>query len=341
MRRVVVVYTGGTIGMRPDHARGGLVPALTGEQLVELDPALGAVAALEVLTWGMKPSSTLSFEDVLDIARVVGGAAQRSDIDGVVVVQGTDLIEETAYALDLVLDVSTPVVVVGAMKAAEEPGSDAAANLRDAVSVASTAAAAELGVLVVSAGEIHAADAVVKAHSNELPAFASPNSGPIGRVSGAGIALGERNRRAWIPAAAAAARVSLITAGLGVDERDVDGALATGARGLVVAGAGAGQTHPAVLDACRGAIGRGVPVVLATRCHAGSVAEAYAYPGSGGEWARSGAVLAGWLSALKCRIALALALGAGFDRARLDGLFACYRTPATERPGDISVTASA
>ena len=61
----------------------------------------------------------------------------------------------------------------------------------------------------------------------------------------------------------------------------------------------------------------------------------YAYPGGGAQWARSGAILAGTLSPTKCRVALALALGAGFDRARLEGVFERYRALASESaPGD-------
>jgi L-asparaginase/Glu-tRNA(Gln) amidotransferase subunit D len=138
--RVLIVYTGGTIGMRPDAVNGGLVPALSGEELVGLDPTLGDIAELDVLAWGAKPSTALSFEDVLDIARTVRRGAERPDIDGIVVVQGTDLLEETAYALDLLLRLGKPLALVGAMRAAEEPGSDAQVNLRDAVRVAATPA---------------------------------------------------------------------------------------------------------------------------------------------------------------------------------------------------------
>ncbi len=60
----------------------------------------------------------------------------RSDdpaIDGVVVVQGTDTIEETSFAWDLVLRSAKPVVVTGAMRAPHEADFDGPANLRDAV----------------------------------------------------------------------------------------------------------------------------------------------------------------------------------------------------------------
>lgn len=317
MTRVLVVYTGGTIGMRPDAVDGGLVPALSGEELIDLDPTLGEIADLEVLAWGAKPSTALSFEDVLDIARTVRRGAERPDVDGLVVVQGTDLLEETAYALDLLLRLAKPLVLVGAMRAAEEPGSDAQVNLRDAIRVAATPAAAAAGALVVSAGRIHAAADVVKAHSTAIDAFASPNEGPLGRVSAAGVELARRPPGARIPMPAAAAPVWLITVGLGVDGREVTAALAGGAAGLVLAAGGSGQTHPGVLESCAEALARDVPVALATRCHAGGVHTTYGYPGGGARWARAGAILAGTLSPAKCRVALALGIGAGLDRQAL------------------------
>ena len=48
-------------------------------------------------------------------------------------VQGTDVMEETAFAYDLLVDSPKPVVVVGAMRSAGDPGYEGPANLRDAV----------------------------------------------------------------------------------------------------------------------------------------------------------------------------------------------------------------
>jgi L-asparaginase len=314
--RVLLVYTGGTIGMRPDAASGGLVPALSGAELVELDPALGGIAELEVLTWGAKPSSALDFADVLDIAGVVRAGAGRPDVDGIVVVQGTDLIEETAFALDLLLDARKPVVVVGAMRAAEEAGSDAAANLRDAVRVAATPEAAGAGVVVVAGDRVHSAVDVVKTHSTALDAFTSPNGGALGTVKEAS-ALPRRRRAPRLPTPPAAAEVVIVAAGLGVAGIEVRLALGAGAAGLVVMAAGSGQTHPGLLAGVADALRSGMPVVVASRCLAGGVNTTYGYAGGGAQWARAGAILAGTLAPAKCRVALALGIGGGLGRDEL------------------------
>jgi L-asparaginase len=90
----------------------------------------------------------------------------------------------------------------------------------------------------------------------------------------------------------------------------------------VVEATGAGNTAATLLAAAEGALAAGVPVVLTTRCPAGAATGAYAFPGGGATWLRAGALLAGHLGGPKARVALALGLGAGLDRAGLAELLA-------------------
>jgi L-asparaginase len=79
-----------------------------------------------------------------------------------------------------------------------------------------------------------------------------------------------------------------------------------------------------MLAAAERAIAAGIPVVLASRCPAGAVGTAYAFPGGGATWVRAGAIPTGTLCAIKTRVAVALGLGAGLDR---DGLAALLADP--------------
>jgi len=81
-----------------------------------------------------------------------------------------------------------------------------------------------------------------------------------------------------------------------------------------------------LLAAAQRAIGDGLPVVLTTRCPAGEATAAYAFPGGGAPWVRAGAMLSDHLGGPKARVALALGLGAGLDRAGLAALLADPRS---------------
>ena len=78
---------------------GGNLPAMRGDELLASVPGLAEIAEIEPIDWGLVPASHLSFEHVLEIGRLIADRLAQPEIDGVVVVQGTDVIEETAFAL--------------------------------------------------------------------------------------------------------------------------------------------------------------------------------------------------------------------------------------------------
>lgn len=108
---------------------------------------------------------------------------------GVIVLHGTDTLQYTACALTFLLgDPGVPVVMTGSMIPGGDVGSDALANLRDAITVAAEADFAEVCVvfsadLERSAGLIIRGCRARKVHSRAINAFASINSPPIGTVS--------------------------------------------------------------------------------------------------------------------------------------------------------------
>ena len=164
--------------MQPDPAAGGNRPVLDGAAILARAPGVAAVAEIDVLDWGLIPASHLQFRQIIDIATVVAGQLSRAEIDGVVVVQGTDTIEETAFVWDLVLDTPKPVVVTGAMRSASESPYDGPANLRDAVRVAASPLLRGEGVVVVLAGTIEPADTVdaLLAAPNKTPTTLGANA---------------------------------------------------------------------------------------------------------------------------------------------------------------------
>jgi hypothetical protein len=180
---VAVVTLGGTIAMTRNTAEaGGVVPALSGEQLIKAVPELDdGTVAIEVHGFRQLPGASLTFEDLIELAAFIKQLEEQGAA-GVVVTQGTDTIEETSYLLDLLHDGDAPVVVTGAMRNPTIAGADGPANLLAAVRVAASAVARGLGCLVVLNDEIHAARHVRKSHSTSTAAFTSPNAGPLARM---------------------------------------------------------------------------------------------------------------------------------------------------------------
>ncbi len=327
--RVHVIALGGTIAM--SGAPGdGVTPRLTADDLVEATPGLGSVADVRAEQLRQVPSAGLTLADLLAtaerITEVLGGGA-----DAVVVTQGTDTIEETAYVLDLLLPGPAPVVVTGAMRPASVAGADGPASLLAAVQVAASPRAAGAGVLVVFDEQIHAAARVRKSRASSPGAFSSADTGPLGWVvEGEVHVLAVPAQRRTVPpvsaAALAAVHVGVVPVLLDDDGRLLDAVVdlvrdGRGFDGLVIEALGAGNVPPHLV-APLAELATRIPVVIASRTGAGIVHTAtYGYPGGGVDLAAAGLVPAGWHDARKARLLLALLLAAGVPVGDLPGWF--------------------
>jgi L-asparaginase len=331
--KVALFTLGGTIASTGTSPTEGVTPRLTGADLLASVPGLKqADAELTVHDFRQVPSSSLTIEDILDLAVAIQDQTGPGGVDGVVVSQGTDTIEETSFLLDLVYDGDAPVVFTGAMRNPTLAGADGPANLLAAVTVAAAPQARGLGTLVVLGDEIHAARFVRKAHTTSVAAFISPPAGPLGFVAeGRAVLLTRPAHRPALPALrnlpapanrpARAVRTGLVTMVLGDDGAWLEAA-AGRFDGLVVAGYGAGHVPAAVVGRLD-ALGRRIPVVLASRTGAGMVlARTYGYPGSERDLRDRGLIGAGFLDPLKARLLLHLLLTAGATRAEIAAGFA-------------------
>lgn len=303
--RVAVLGLGGTIATVPS-ADGTAVPALSPTELVSVVPGLAELGVtLETAEVRRLPSPSLGFAD---IEAVLAAARERiaDGCVGVVVTQGTDSIEEVAYALDLRYDRPEPIVVTGAMRFPTEAGADGPANLLAAVSVAASLHARELGVLVTLADEIHAARYVRKTHPTSLTTFQSPDAGPLGYlVEGEPRLLGRIPARMVLPAArrATSPRVCLLQISLDDDGYLLD-RIDKHVDGVVVAAFGGGNV-PAALVPRLTELAETIPIVLSSRVGAGTVlAATYSYPGSAQDLLKQGLINAGFLHPIKARILL-------------------------------------
>jgi L-asparaginase len=311
---VVVVSTGGTIAMRTDPATGKLVPAVSGDELVEL-LAWPDAPPLELDDFAQVPSFDMHGELSLALARRVAEHARRGDIAGIVVTHGTDTMEESIYLVDRLLDAETPVVLTGAQRGADQPDSDGPRNFRDAIRTAATAAARGRGAMIAFAGELHAAREARKVDTSGLRAFGSPGYGPIGHVDGERVVFARRpERRPPLAAPAALAPVDLIRLHAGSDSRFLRASADSGARGIVLEATGRGNANDQVVEGVREVVDAGVVVAVCSRCVEGRVEPVYGR-GGGRDLAEAGALFAGDLAGPKARVLLQLALGAGLDPA--------------------------
>jgi L-asparaginase len=316
MKRIVILTTGGTIGMKVDAAAGGAVAALGGQDFLQALPQ--GVAELRLESAGAVPTAHFTIEHLWDIAVKVRMMVREQDVDGVVITHGTDTLEETAYLLDLVCDSDKPVVVTGAMRTASELGYEGFANIEAAVRSAACEAARGLGTLVVMNGEIHAARDVTKSHATALVTFVSPEWGPLGRVDADRVIIARRVPRACIAARRLEPEVHLLKLAVGMDDRLL-AALVQDHRckGIVIEALGGGRVPPWWLPVIRQATGRGIVVVITSRTGSGRTVDGYAYAGAHHDLVDAGCLFAGGLPGPKARIRLMAALGATTDAQAL------------------------
>lgn len=315
---VKIVTTGGTIAMKEKKGAGAL-PALTAEDLKSLLPP--DIGPLETEEFCNLPSAHMTTDFIFKLSQRVKEIMAADEVIGVVITHGTDVMEETAYLLDLVVDTEKPIVLTGAMRNASQVGYDGIANLKASIRVATSSEARDLGALVVMNDEIHAARYVTKTHTQALNTFQSPFWGPLGRVDGDRVVIGKRVKREHIPCQRLAADVPLMKLAVGLDERFLSQAIERRADGAVIEALGGGRVPPWWMPSIKEAINRGLVVVIASRCPAGRLYDEYGFVGGYRDLKKVGVIFSEGLSGQKARIKLMAALGVTRDKETIQRFF--------------------
>lgn len=314
MKTIVVIGTGGTIaGVSPAQAGAAGAPQRQGHVgyqagVLEAEALLAAVPVppgqvLEAETLARLDSSDMDHATWLSLARRCAWHLARPGVSGVVVTHGTDTLEETAYFLHRTVQAAKPLVLTAAMRPASALSPDGPQNLADAVLTAGSEDVR--GVLAVLAGRVHAGAELRKVHGFALDAFSSGDAGVLAMVEdGALRSLRSCPARPLHAAAAALPevqhwpRVDIVTSHAGAQGRTLDALVASGARGVVIAGTGNGSVHAELLAAARRAQAAGVRVWRSSRCVLGGVVGA----------PQDALVSAGTLTPVQARIELMLDL---------------------------------
>ena len=324
-RRVHVLGTGGTIaGAQPDPGHYGYTAAQYGiDWLLHAVPGLDRLANLsgeQVVNIG---SQDMDDDIWLSLARRVNEVLAGADVDAALITHGTDTLEETSYFLDLVTAGDKPVVVVGSMRPATAISADGPANIYNGVAVAADTRAVGRGTLVVLNDEIHHARNAVKTGTSNPSAFSSMSRGLAGITSAGRVEwfddaphAARRALRFDVGGLATLPRVDILHAHANMSVALIDAALAGGARGIVVAGVGAGNMSARAIDRLGRAAADGIAVVRSSRVVSAMVLRNHELDDD-----RLGFIAAGDLNAPKSRVLLQLALTQTTDPGRIQLLF--------------------
>ena len=305
--KIALLTTGGTIAGAADAASGPegyTAGTVAGEALLAAVPGLRERADVIVEPCLALDSKNMTPDHWLSVARTARGLIAREDVAGVVLTHGTDTLEETALFLELLLPAAKPVIVTGAMRPSDAVSADGPSNLLDAVRVAIDPAAHGRGTLVTFAEHILPARGLRKAHATSVDAFAALD-GPVGSTRpDVRFFRPPTPRPELLPwPDADLPRVETLHVAAGTSPDWLDAARGMGAKGVVLALPGNGSVPDTWRDAVRASVRDGVPVVRATRCGDGFVANRRLD-------VELGTLAAGRLSPAQARVALTLALAA-------------------------------
>ena len=322
MKKILMVFTGGTFSMKIDEETGGAVPRYSGEELLSKIPEANELAEIVCYDFGKYPGPHMTPELMFELSNRIKELIKNEPYSGVIVTHGTDTLEETAYLLDLNIKTEIPIVVIGSMKNSSEPDWDGPRNLLDAIHICLNENCKNLGVLVCLNGEINAASEVTKTYTDEVDTFHSLDFGALGFVQNGRVILNRLPRKLeTLESEKIITNVDLLTVYAGMDSKFFKFSADSNIDGIVVEALGVGNVPPPAFEGIKYAVEKGIPVILVSRCPAGETLDVYSYPGAGKWLHELGVIFAEYLNGQKARIKLMLALGVTKDKQKLRQLF--------------------
>ena len=312
---VKVVATGGTIANTPSGR-------LHAGEVADAIPQLKKVARLEVEEVIRVGSSSITVDNWLTLARRVNDIlAKEPDVKGVVVTHGSNTVEETAYFLSLTLKSDKPVVLTAAQRQFSTLSSDSPKNFLQAVRVAANDDAIGKGALVVTNDVINAARDVTKNITYRVDTYDSKDLGALGYVDEDRVTFYRAPLRKAgvfdVSKMQKLPRVDIIYTYVGADGALIDAAAASGAEGIVIAGFPTGSGTPAMDEAMKRVVAKGIAVVMTNRGGTGRITDTR-------EKEARPIIFGDNLTPQKARVLLMLALTSTKDRAQLQRIFQTY-----------------
>jgi L-asparaginase len=279
--KVVILATGGTIaGTAASSTTAGYTSGqVTIDAMVAAVPDAKKHADIKGEQISNVGSQDMSFEILLKLANRIEELTSSGQADGIVITHGTDVMEESAYFLNLTVHTEKPVVLVGSMRPSTAMSADGPLNLYEGIRVAADPQSVNRGVMVVVNDQIHSAQTLIKTSTTSVQTFMSPMRGLLGISSYGNNEFYRyphnrygKNSEFNISGVTSLPRVDIVYADVSMEPDLIDASVERGAKGIVIAGVGNGNMSKAALDACARASSKGVIVVRSTRVATGDVA---------------------------------------------------------------------
>ncbi|MCL8000137.1 asparaginase [Brucella sp. 21LCYQ03] len=298
---VAVITTGGTIASKRGD-NGASTPSLNGEDL--LSTLSNVNAKLRVIDLMAKDSSSLTLLDMQTISDAVATQLTDPDVNGIIVLHGTDSMEETALLVHLQHKSSKPIIFTGAQFTADHPDSDGPSNLKAAIVMAANPMNTDQGVVIAFGGRVIPAWGAFKYSSDHADAFR-----PVCDIRVPDVTS--------LPASVSAMRIDVVAIHPGCDDVHIQASINAGAHGIVLAALGSGNANAKIVDAVKQCRERNIPVVVSSRVPTGILVPGYGGGGGGHDLVAAGAVHSQTLRPGQARILLAALMANNSDRAMI------------------------
>ena len=315
--KISVMLLGGTIVCNYDPGKRQAIPNYGLSDLIERIPAIEKEYELIGEEVFNIPGTQLTLEHGFEVSKRLKERLADPEIDGAVVIQGTDTLDEIAYLVSLLVDTDKPVVFTGAMKSHNEFYPDADGNVFGAIQVAGNPHARGRGVMVYMNQLLFLAADVEKFHSNRVDAFQS-FYGPIGSIENQNVLFWRSPERFdTFTIDHIEQGIPIIKSYAGMDDCLIHAAITAGCRGIVIEGLGSGNVQPSIIGEIKRALELRIPVIITTRCMNGATFGFYDYMGGGAELQALGGIFTRRLCSYKARIKLSGLLSAGIPLEQL------------------------
>ncbi|OAL34015.1 hypothetical protein AYO20_06663 [Fonsecaea nubica] len=265
-------------------------------------------------------SSNINSSTFLNVSQIANRllCSPGSDITAAVMIHGTNTLAETAFGVDLTFQCNKPFIVTAAMRPDTYVSPDGRANFYQAVAAAVSPDTIGRGGLISLNDRLTSIYYSTKLDANTPDTFKSLEQGNVGVfLAGqpyyyfdAALPTG----RPYFDISTTTVLPSVITlyGHQGFDASLMYAAVANGAKGLVILGAGAASLSSTATAAATDLYARGIPVVAAPR----------PITGAGVPGITPGPVIkSGYVGGDQARVMLQLAINAGYSLDQIRDLF--------------------